>query len=50
MALVAARLGLDVVVVDHASHPRFAIGESSTPTADYYLKQISIVQISVEIP
>jgi FADH2 O2-dependent halogenase len=40
-ALVLARLGLRVVLVDRASHPRFAIGESSTPVADYVLADLA---------
>lgn len=41
MALVLARLGLDVIVIDRSGHPRFAIGESSTPTTDAYLARIA---------
>ncbi|MFM8219202.1 MAG: FAD-dependent oxidoreductase, partial [Planctomycetaceae bacterium] len=33
-ALILQRRGLRVVVVDRARHPRFLIGESSTPMAD----------------
>lgn len=32
--------GLSVLVVDRARHPRFAIGESSTPAADFLLESI----------
>ncbi len=41
MALVLSRLGYQVVVVDHCTHPRFAIGESSTPIADTLLKKLA---------
>jgi FADH2 O2-dependent halogenase len=41
MALVLERIGLDVVVVDRAEHPRFAIGESSTPTANMILRALA---------
>ncbi len=40
-ALILARLGLRAVLVDRASHPRFAIGESSTPVADYVLADLA---------
>ena len=41
MALVLQRIGRSVVLVDRASHPRFAIGESSTPIADYMLADLA---------
>ena len=34
LALILARAGKSVVMVDRSRHPRFAIGESSTPLAD----------------
>lgn len=34
MALILQRLGLRPVLIDRASHPRFAIGESATPIGD----------------
>ncbi len=34
---ILATRGWRVAIVDRASHPRFAIGESSTPTADFLL-------------
>lgn len=40
LAWALARAGLRVVIVDRAEHPRFAIGESSTPLADFLLEQI----------
>lgn len=41
MAMVARRLGLDVLLVDAGTHPRFAIGESSTPAADLLLESLA---------
>jgi FADH2 O2-dependent halogenase len=40
IALILAKLGLRVVVLDKARHPRFAIGESSTPAADFVLASL----------
>ena len=40
-ALCARRLGLQVILIERGSHPRFAIGESSTPLANLALRQIS---------
>ena len=37
LALVASRLGLSVALIEKAKHPRFALGESSTPVADLVL-------------
>ena len=41
MALVAQRLGLRVVLVEKGRHPRFAVGESSTPIANLVLEQLA---------
>jgi FADH2 O2-dependent halogenase len=41
MALVARRLGRSVVLVERGSHPRFAIGESSSPLANLLLESLS---------
>src|SRR5439155_13670790 len=41
MALIARRLGLRVVLVEKGRHPRFAIGESSTPIANLVLEQLA---------
>ncbi|MFN0020290.1 MAG: NAD(P)/FAD-dependent oxidoreductase [Pirellulaceae bacterium] len=41
MSLLLTRLGRTCVVVDRQSHPRFAIGESSTPLADMALRDIA---------
>lgn len=40
-ALLLDRIGLDVAAVDRATHPRFAIGESSTPTANMILGDLT---------
>jgi FADH2 O2-dependent halogenase len=40
MALVLQKIGLDAIVIEKGSHPRFAIGESSTPLANLHLKAI----------
>ena len=41
MALVAQRLGLRVVLLEKGRHPRFAIGESSTPIANLVLEGLA---------
>ena len=41
MAMVARRLGRSVVLIERGKHPRFAIGESSTPLANLFLQQIA---------
>ncbi|MDE3214309.1 MAG: tryptophan 7-halogenase, partial [Bacteroidota bacterium] len=40
-ALILNQLGLRVCLVEKGSHPRFAIGESSTPVADMILRSLS---------
>jgi FADH2 O2-dependent halogenase len=40
-ALVANRLGLRTVLLERGSHPRFAIGESSTPMSNILLESIA---------
>jgi len=40
-ALIAKQHGLNVILLDNASHPRFAIGESSTPQADLMLTHLA---------
>ena len=40
-ALVLHSLGLNVCLVEKGQHPRFAIGESSTPIADMILRSLS---------
>lgn len=39
-ALILRRMGIDVVLIDRQRHPRFAIGESSTPAADLVLADL----------
>ncbi len=41
-ALGCRRLGRDVMVLDRAKHPRFAIGESSTPVANRVLHDLAV--------
>ena len=40
LARLLARQGLDVVLIDRGRHPRFAIGESSTPLASLSLDRL----------
>lgn len=40
-ALIADRIGLSTVLLDRTSHPRFAVGESSTPIADMILRDLA---------
>ena len=42
LALILARAGKSVAMVDRSRHPRFAIGESSTPLADRTLAQMVV--------
>ena len=42
LARVLAVLGYDVVLLERGTHPRFAIGESSTPLANLSLERIGI--------
>jgi FADH2 O2-dependent halogenase len=41
LALIARRLGYAVALLERGTHPRFAIGESSTPLADFKLAAIA---------
>lgn len=41
LAMIAKRLGHSVILVERGSHPRFAIGESSTPLANLLLEEIA---------
>ncbi len=41
MAMMAHRLGLSTVLIERGRHPRFVIGESSTPLASLLLEEIS---------
>ena len=40
-ALIARRLGRSVVLLERGSHPRFAIGESSSPLANLLLEELA---------
>jgi FADH2 O2-dependent halogenase len=42
LARVLATLGYDVVLLERGTHPRFAIGESSTPLANLSLERIGV--------
>ncbi len=42
LARVLTRIGYDVVLLERGSHPRFAIGESSTPLANLSLERIGL--------
>src|SRR5678809_1232909 len=41
MAMIARRLGRSVLLVESGRHPRFAIGESSTPLANLLLEELA---------
>ncbi len=41
-ALLARRVGRSVVLIERGTHPRFAIGESSSPLANLILEELSI--------
>ncbi len=41
MAMCLAKSGYEVCLVEKGSHPRFAIGESSTPVADMILRDLA---------
>ena len=38
-ALILRKMDIDVILIDRQRHPRFAIGESSTPAADLVLAE-----------
>ena len=42
LARVLAMLGYDVVLLERGTHPRFAIGESSTPLANLSLERLGV--------
>lgn len=42
MAMIAKRLGRSVVLLERSTHPRFAIGESSTPLANLLLEELAV--------
>ena len=41
MAMIARRLGHSVVMLERGTHPRFVIGESSTPLANLLLEELA---------
>jgi FADH2 O2-dependent halogenase len=41
LALIARQLGLSVLLLERERHPRFAIGESSTPLANLLLEELA---------
>ena len=41
LAMVAHRIGLSVLLLEKGSHPRFAIGESTSPLANLLLEQLA---------
>jgi FADH2 O2-dependent halogenase len=41
LAMIARRLGRSVVLLEKGRHPRFAIGESSTPLANLLLEELA---------
>ncbi|HEV2463038.1 MAG TPA: FAD-dependent oxidoreductase [Acidobacteriaceae bacterium] len=41
MAMVAQRLGLRVILLERGTHPRMAIGESSTPLSNLLLEELA---------
>lgn len=42
LALVLDRIGLSTVLIDSGTHPRFAIGESSTPIAGMVIRDLAM--------
>ena len=41
LAMIARRLGRSVVLIERGRHPRFAIGESSTPLANLLWEELA---------
>src|SRR5688572_19959894 len=41
LSMVAHRIGLKVVLLERGRHPRFAIGESSSPLANLIIEQLA---------
>jgi FADH2 O2-dependent halogenase len=41
LAMIARRLGRSVLIIERGRHPRFAIGESSTPLANLWLETLA---------
>ncbi len=42
LAMIARRLGRSVVLIERGRHPRFVIGESSTPLANLLLEELAL--------
>lgn len=42
LSMVARRLGLSVLLVERSAHPRFAIGESTSPLTNLLLEQLAV--------
>lgn len=42
LALIARRLGKSVILLERGRHPRFAIGESTTPLSNLLLEELAI--------
>src|SRR2546426_3675941 len=42
LAMIARRLGRSVILLERGRHPRFAIGESSTPLANLLLEELAV--------
>lgn len=42
ISLILDRIGLSTVLIERGSHPRFAIGESSTPIANRVLRDLAL--------
>ena len=40
-AMIARRLGRSVIIIERGTHPRFAIGESTSPLANLLIEQIA---------
>src|SRR5688572_16105577 len=41
LAMIARQLGHSVILIERGRHPRFAIGESSTPLANLFLEELA---------
>ncbi|MGH9840123.1 MAG: NAD(P)/FAD-dependent oxidoreductase [Blastocatellia bacterium] len=41
LAMIARRLNLSVILLERATHPRFAIGESTSPLANLLIEQLA---------
>lgn len=41
LAWILQKQGKDTLLIDQSTHPRFAIGESSTPTADFLIRHLA---------